>query len=57
MEDAESPYVNVVVARAEDKDNPLYKKFVDAYQSQEVADFILTRFEGATLPAFEYKAK
>jgi len=55
LEDADSPYVNVVVARPEDKDNPLYKKFVEAYQSQEVADFILTRFEGSTLPAFEYK--
>ncbi len=53
-EDAESPYVNVIVARAADKDNPLYKKFVEAYQSQEVADFILTRFEGSTIPAFPY---
>ena len=55
LEDADSPYVNVVVARAEDKDNPVFKKFVEAYQSQEVADFILKRFEGSTLPAFEYK--
>jgi D-methionine transport system substrate-binding protein len=55
LEDANSPYVNVIVARTADKDNPLYKKFVQAYQSQEVADFILSRFEGSTLPAFEYK--
>ncbi len=55
LEDADSPYVNVIVARPEDKDNPLYQKFVKAYQSQEVADFILERFEGSTLPAFEYK--
>ncbi|UQZ89688.1 metal ABC transporter substrate-binding protein [Deltaproteobacteria bacterium Smac51] len=55
LEDSESPYVNVIVARAEDKDNPLYKKFVEAYQSQEVADFILERFQGSTIPAFEYK--
>ena len=54
LEDADSPYVNVIVARAEDKDNPLYKRFVEAYQSQEVAEFILDRFEGSTLPAFEY---
>lgn len=57
LEEADSPYVNVIVARPADKDNPAYKKFVDAYQSQEVADFILTRFEGAILPAFEYQAK
>jgi len=55
LEDADSPYVNVVVARPENKDNPVYKKFMEAYQSQEVADFILKRFEGSTLPAFEYK--
>ena len=54
LEDANSPYVNVIVARTPDKNNPLYKKFVQAYQSQEVADFILSRFEGSTLPAFEY---
>ncbi len=57
LEDSESPYVNIIVARPEDKDNPLYKKFVAAYQSQEVAEFILTRFEGATLPAFDYDKK
>lgn len=55
LEDSDSPYVNVIVARPEDKDNPLYKKFVEAYQSQEVAEFILKRFEGATLPAFKYE--
>jgi D-methionine transport system substrate-binding protein len=55
LEDADSPYVNVIVARPEDKDNPLYHQFVKAYQSQEVADFILKRFEGSTLPAFPHK--
>ena len=57
LEDADSPYVNIIVARSEDKDNPLYRKFVEAYQSQEVADFILTRFEGSTIPAFPYLKK
>jgi len=55
LEDADSPYVNVIVARNGEQDNPLYKKFVQAYQSQEVAEFILNRFEGSTLPAFKYK--
>lgn len=55
LEDVDSPYVNVIAARPEDKDNPLFKKFVAAYQSQEVADFILKRFEGSTVPAFAYK--
>ncbi len=51
-EDENSPYVNVIVARPEDKDNPLYQKFVKAYQSPEVAEFIKIRFEGSTFPAF-----
>jgi len=54
-EDAESPYVNVIVARSGEQDNPLYLQFVQAYQSQEVAEFILSRFKGSTLPAFNYK--
>jgi D-methionine transport system substrate-binding protein len=57
IEDVESPYANIIVARPEDKDNPLYKQFVDAYQSQEVADFILEKYQGATIPLFEYKKK
>ena len=55
LEDADSPYVNVIVARPDNKDNPLYQKFVAAYQSKEVAEFILQRFEGSTLPAFDYQ--
>ena len=55
LEDADSPYVNVIVARTSDKDNPLFQKFVQAYQSQEVAEFILEHFLGSTLPAFDYR--
>ncbi|MDR1110690.1 MAG: MetQ/NlpA family ABC transporter substrate-binding protein [Deltaproteobacteria bacterium] len=57
LEDAESPYANIIAARPEDKDNPLYLKFVEAYQSQEVADFILEKYEGATIPLFKYEKK
>ena len=53
MKDADSPYV--IVARTADKGNPLYKEFVQAYQSREVAEFILSRFKGSILPAFEYE--
>ncbi|MDR0355622.1 MAG: MetQ/NlpA family ABC transporter substrate-binding protein [Deltaproteobacteria bacterium] len=54
MENFESPYANIIVARAEDKDNPAYKKFVEAYQSPEVAKYILDEFKGATVPLFDY---
>ncbi|MDR2387658.1 MAG: MetQ/NlpA family ABC transporter substrate-binding protein [Deltaproteobacteria bacterium] len=57
IEDADNPYVNIIVVRPEDKDNPKYKLFVESYQSQEVADFILQEYKGATIPQFEYKRK
>ncbi|MDR1039214.1 MAG: MetQ/NlpA family ABC transporter substrate-binding protein [Deltaproteobacteria bacterium] len=55
LEDQNSPYVNVIVVREADRDNPRFRRFVKAYQSQEVADFILEKFGGATVPAFDYK--
>ncbi|MDR3203186.1 MAG: MetQ/NlpA family ABC transporter substrate-binding protein [Deltaproteobacteria bacterium] len=54
VEDFESPYINVIVARAEDKDKAILKSFVEAYQSKEVADFILGHFKGSILPVFHY---
>jgi D-methionine transport system substrate-binding protein len=40
LEDTTSarPYLNIWVARAEDADNPTYKKLVEIYQSPEVLD-------------------
>ena len=49
-----NPFINVIVARTEDKDNPDYKKVVEAYQSQLVAQYILEKNNGASIPAFEY---
>ncbi|MBP2295827.1 MetQ/NlpA family ABC transporter substrate-binding protein [Azospirillum rugosum] len=47
-----NPYGNFVAARAKDKDRPALKTLVSAYQSQEVKDFLQTRFKGAILPAW-----
>ncbi len=54
--------VNVIVARSADKDNATYKKVVEAYQTDEVADTLLKVYKGAFLPAWDgakhgYKAK
>ncbi|MDR3153900.1 MAG: MetQ/NlpA family lipoprotein [Deltaproteobacteria bacterium] len=57
LEDSDSPYVNVIAAREADKENPRYLAFVAAYQTKEVADFILERFGGATIPAFTPKGE
>jgi len=50
-----NPYVNVVVARTEDKDNPVYKKIVEAVNQQTVADYLLVAYNEMYFPAFDYK--
>jgi D-methionine transport system substrate-binding protein len=47
-----NPYGNVIAVRTADKDKPVFKKLVAAYQNEEVRQFILQRFGGAILPAF-----
>nr|MCR5764366.1 MetQ/NlpA family ABC transporter substrate-binding protein [Treponema sp.] len=54
-ESGDNPYVNIIVARTKDKDNEVYKKIVKAYQSQFVAEYLLSRFEEAFFPSFNYK--
>ena len=54
--------VNVIAARSEDKDNPTYKKVVDAYHTDAVAKTLLDAYKGAFLPAWDgakggYKAQ
>lgn len=51
-EPLESPWVNIIAVREEDKDKPWVAKLVAAYQSEPVKQFILTRFKGAYLPAW-----
>ena len=51
LEDPRSPYANVIAVRAQDKDNPAYKKFVKAYHSDEVKQFIAKEFKGSLIPA------
>jgi len=52
LEDPRSPYANVIAVRAQDKDNPAYKKFVKAYHSEEVKQFIAKEFKGSLIPAW-----
>ena len=51
-EPLESPWVNVIAVREEDKDKPWVGKLVEAYRSEPVKQFILARFKGAYLPAW-----
>ncbi len=51
-EDNTSPYVNIIAARAEDKDNPTYKKFVKIFQSEPVKQYILKYSASSLTPGF-----
>ncbi|MFJ6209274.1 MetQ/NlpA family ABC transporter substrate-binding protein [Lysinibacillus sp. NPDC092081] len=52
LESTDSPYVNYIAVRAENKDDPTIKKFVEAYQSDEVRKFIEEEFKGAIIPSW-----
>jgi D-methionine transport system substrate-binding protein len=48
----DSPWVNVLVVREQDKDKPWVKTFVQAYQSPSVKQFIADKFKGAYTAAW-----
>lgn len=51
---AQYQFVRMIDVRAEDIDNELYQKVVDAYQSEEVAKVIEEVYKGTVEPAFSY---
>ena len=52
IEDKDSPYVNFLVARHDNKDDPRVQKLAAALTSPEVKAFIEKTYGGAVLPAF-----
>ena len=52
LEDSSSPYANILAVRGKDKDNPLYKKFLKAYQSEDVKKFVTEQFKGSVIVAW-----
>ena len=53
IEDGDSPYVNILAVRTEDKNRQELLKLADALNSNEVKEFIEEKYKGAVLPAFE----
>jgi D-methionine transport system substrate-binding protein len=49
VEDKESPYVNLIVARENNKDETKVKNFVKAYQSPEVENAAKIEFKGSAV--------
>lgn len=49
VENEKSPYVNIIVAREENKDQENLKKFVQSYESPEVEQAALIAFKGGAI--------
>ena len=45
--ETENPYINVIVARTEDKDNEILNKVVEYYRTGEVAEIIAEQYKGS----------
>ncbi|MGM0835228.1 MAG: MetQ/NlpA family ABC transporter substrate-binding protein [Bacillota bacterium] len=52
IEPGDSPWVNTLVVRTENKDDPVLKKLIKAYHSDEVKQFIDETFEGSVVPSW-----
>ncbi|WP_146553459.1 MetQ/NlpA family ABC transporter substrate-binding protein [Rummeliibacillus sp. SL167] len=50
LEDKDSPYVNVIAVKKENKDNEAVKKLVDVLHSKEIQDFINEEWKGSVVP-------
>lgn len=51
IEGGDSPYVNYLVTRAEDQNDPRVQALANALRSQAVKDFIAEKYDGAVIPA------
>lgn len=49
------PYVNIISANEKDKNNPYYKKVVEAYQSEDIAKLTKKLYGNFQIPAWNYK--
>lgn len=47
-----TPYINIIAARAEDKDNKTYKRVAELFQEEDTAKFIDKEFDGNLIPTF-----
>jgi D-methionine transport system substrate-binding protein len=52
IEDSQSPYANILVARQDNRNSPALKKLVAALTSNDVRQFIDSRYQGAVVPVF-----
>lgn len=53
IEEEDSPYVNIIAVREEDKDNKALHTLLEVLRSEEIHDFINEKYEGAVIPVTE----
>jgi len=51
LEGADSPYVNYLVARPDNQNDPRVQALAKALRGQAIKDFIASKYEGAVIPA------
>ena len=52
IEGSDSPYVNIPVARPDNKDSDAMQKLAAALHSEQVRQFIEEKYKGAVVPVF-----
>lgn len=52
VEDKDSPYVNIIACRKDDKDREDFKKIIEILNSDKVREFLIETYDGAVVPAF-----
>ena len=52
MESADNPYVNIIVVREGDEEQPWVQPLIDAYHSPEIKAFIDEKYNGTVLTSW-----
>ncbi|MDR0968053.1 MAG: MetQ/NlpA family ABC transporter substrate-binding protein [Holosporaceae bacterium] len=52
LENADSPYANIIAVRKEAKDDPRFQKLVKALKTDKIKNRILQKYQGGVVPAF-----
>ncbi|HMM21780.1 MAG TPA: MetQ/NlpA family ABC transporter substrate-binding protein [Selenomonadales bacterium] len=52
LEDADSPYANLIAVRTKDKDDPVFQKLLKAYRSPEVKQWVEEKYKGSFVPTW-----
>nr|WP_217683639.1 MetQ/NlpA family ABC transporter substrate-binding protein [Marinitoga sp. 1154] len=52
IEDANSPYANIIAVKRKNENNKIIKKLISILQTEKVKNFILEKYKGAVVPTF-----